>query len=164
MKISNGGDCDVFVLIPTWNQIFIRLRKRNFNKTLFWDMKPKIVLCDDAKVSKFNLSQAISFWNRAGYGVSTEIIEKECESDHLLGEIRITSQRDLDLQIYYGFTERKISEGILFAATIKIEDASSNNLKLVIHELGHALGIEHSHFDKSHIMHPHVIVEDTRLK
>ena len=122
------------------------------------------LLCDDAKVSKFNLYQAIYFWNGAGYGVSTEIIEKECESDHLLGEIRITSQRDLDLQKYYGFTERKMSEGILFAATIKIEDVSSNSLKLMIHELGHALGIQHSHFDKSHIMHPHVMDEDTRLR
>ena len=143
---------------------FAYYQREDFTQSYYWLMRPKIVLCDDAKVSKFNLYQAIYFWNRAGYGASTEIIEKECESDHLLGEIRITSQRDLDLQKYYGFTERKISEGILYAATIKIEDASSNSLKLIIHELGHALGIEHSHFDKSHIMHPHVMEEDTRLK
>ena len=136
----------------------------DFYQALFWDMKPRIVLCDDAKVHKYDLTRAISFWNRAGYGVSTEIIEKECESDYLLGEIRVTSQRDLDLQKYYGLTERKMSEEVLFAATIKIEDASSNSLKLIIHELGHALGIEHSHFDRSHIMHPHVMEEDTRMK
>ena len=155
----------MFLLISLFStKTSFAYEREDFNQTLFWDMKSRIVLCDDAKISKFNLSQAISFWNRAGYGVSTEVIEKECESDHLLGEIRVTSQRDLDLQKYYGFTERKISEGILFAATIKIEDASSNSLKLMIHEMGHALGIEHSHFDRSHIMHPHVMDEDTRFE
>ena len=105
---------------------FAYYQREDFSQKYYWLTRPRIVLCDDAKVSKFDLSSAISFWNRTGYGVSTEIIEKECESDHLLGEIRITSQRDLDLQKYYGFTERKISEEVLFAATIKIEDASSN--------------------------------------
>ena len=143
---------------------FAYYQREDFSQRYYWLMRPDIVLCDDAKVHKVDLSRAISFWNRAGYGVSTEIIEKECESDYLHGEIRVTSQRNLDLQRYYGLTERKISEGILYAATIKIEDASSNSLKLIIHELGHALGIQHSHHDRSHIMHPHVMDEDTRMK
>ena len=143
---------------------FAYYQREDFSQKYYWLTRPDIVLCDDAKVSKFSLYEAIFFWNRVGYGVSTEIIEKECKSDYLHGEIRVTSQRDLDLQKYYGFTERKISEGILFAATIKIEDASANSSKLIIHELGHALGIEHSHFDRSHIMHPHVMDEDTRMK
>ena len=63
-----------------------------------------------------------------------------------------------------GVHTRKISESILYAATIKVEDASSNSVKLIIHELGHALGIEHSHHDRGHIMHPHVMDEDTRFE
>ena len=66
----------MFLLISLFSTKLHLPMKEKISIRLFWDMKPKIVLCDDAKVSKFNLSQAISFWNGAGYGVSTEIIEK----------------------------------------------------------------------------------------
>lgn len=156
----------MFLLLFLFNakSSFAYYQREDFHQKYYWLTRPNIVLCDDAKVSKFNLSQAIFFWNRVGYGVSTEIVEKTCLSDYAHGEIRVTSQRDLDLQKYYGFTERKISESILYAATIKVEDASSNSVKLIIHELGHALGIEHSHHDRGHIMHPHVMDEDTRFE
>ena len=153
--------CLLFSLLGS--KLSFAYNKEDFHQKYFWETEAKIVLCDDAKITKLKLLKAIWFWNKVGFEVSANIVEKKCESEHQLGEIRVTNQRDLDLQKYYGFTERKMLDTTLLAATIKIADASSDNLKLIIHELGHALGIQHTHFDKSHIMNPYVMEEDTRF-
>ena len=80
----------------------------------------------------------------------------------------MTGQRDLDTVRYYAITDRnyyydKNEEKIfLLSANIKFESESANNLKLLIHEMGHALGIEHEKSDKSHIMHHQVVDQKTR--
>ena len=134
----------------------------DFHFTHVWKTQPQIVLCDDAKITKWSVISAIAFWNNVGIDVKPDIVQKACHSNFSEGEIQITAQRDLDLIKYYGYTERNYKGKILNAATIKIEDASSQNLELLVHELGHALGIGHEKDDLSHIMHTHLVDNDTR--
>lgn len=136
----------------------------DFNFAYFWSKKPQIVLCDDAKVTKKNLEHAISFWKHVGLDINTDIVEKTCTTEFAEGEIRITHQRDLHLEKYYGYTEMEIDGIVLHAALITIEDAFHRDLQLLVHELGHAFGIDHEIVDHSHIMHTLVMEEDTRWR
>ena len=40
---------------------------------------------------------------------------------------------------------------------IEINPEYSNNKKLLIHELGHAIGVLHTSYDETHVMHKHVV-------
>lgn len=136
----------------------------DFKHRYIWDTKPQIVLCDDAKVDKAIVEQAMTFWKDQLFGMHEKIISKPCNQTYHKGEIRIAGQRDLDTNKYYAFTLRDISPVEISAATILIEDAQLDNLELIIHELGHALGVNHADdHDTSHIMHKHVVDNPTRL-
>ena len=122
-----------------------------------WKTKPQVVLCDDAKVSKLNLEKAMKYWKSHTIDMHDTLIIKKCKKSHRKGEIRFTNQRDLDTSIYYGFTSRDTDfyTDEIKAATVMIEDNESSNIVLITHELGHALGLNHSGKDQSHIMHKH---------
>ena len=137
----------------------------DFNHRYFWKTKPQIVLCDDAKIDIELVKVAINFWKHNDFLMNDQLIVKSCEKTHKKGEIRITNQRDLDTEKYYAYTSRDINfdTNEISSATILTSDNESQNLKLLIHEMGHALGINHSNHDRSHIMHKHVVDEETRL-
>jgi hypothetical protein len=150
----------LFLLLTNLAYSYTRL---DFNHRYVWDSKPQVVLCDDAKAKKEDVELAMKFWKQNMFGMHDKIVSKPCKKTHRKGEIRITGQRDLDTKKYYAFTMRDTSSIEISAATILIEDTQSNNLKLIIHELGHALGVNHTDSDDSHIMHKHVVDNHTRL-
>jgi len=143
--------------------------KFEFDTIAIWENKPTVVLCHDSLVDEENLDSALNFWNNLGFKSSEKIEKKYC-GDKLLvqNEIRITSSRDLDTVRYYGLTDReyytinKTTAGMR-SASIKLDAKYANNIELLIHEIGHALGIEHSKEDHSHIMHPELMNNNTRM-
>ena len=137
-----------------------------YNKKYNWTTKPQIVLCDDAKVSKKDVQLAMEFWKDNSLDMRNNLIVKPCEKTHRKGEIRVTHQRDLDTKSYYAFTIRDIDyiEDEMKSATILIEDTQSNNIALIVHELGHALGLNHTKGDVNHIMHKHFNMDDSRFR
>ena len=137
----------------------------DFNHRYFWKTNPQVVLCEDAKVNRDLVETAMRFWQSNSFTMRDDLIVKSCEKSHKKGEVRITHQRDLNIKKYYAYTIRDLDTDTneISAATILIDDLESKNLELLIHEMGHALGINHSNYDKSHIMHKHVVDEHTRL-
>ena len=104
-------------------------------RLFFWDMKPKIVLCDDAKVSKFNLSQVISFWNRAGYGSFNRDYRKECNLITYSAKFVSRAKGIWIYKILWVYRTKNVRRDS-FCSHDKIEDVSSNSLKCD-HGLGH---------------------------
>ena len=160
----NKNKEDVMNILFLLSSLAYSYSRTDFKHRYIWDTKPRVVLCDDAKVEKADIERAMAFWKDQMFGMHEKIISKPCKKTHRKGEIRITGQRDLDTNKYYAFTLRDISPMEISAATILIEDAQADNLELIIHELGHALGLNHSDdHDVSHIMHRHVVDNPTRL-
>jgi predicted Zn-dependent protease len=143
--------------------------KSDFHHIGYWESPPDIIICEDAKVDITIIKSSIEFWKKIGYNLNSDPKKKQCGNNiHTPGEIRITGQRNLDTVRYYAMTDRnyyeKNSNSFMLSANIKIGNDSDNNLELLIHELGHAIGIDHETHDKSHIMHHRVIELQTRYK
>lgn len=141
--------------------------KSDFHHIGYWESPPDIIICEDAKVEITTVSSAIRFWKNIGYELDDEPKKELCGNNiHVPGEIRIVGQRNLDDARYYAMTDRnyyeKNNKFYMLSANIKVGKNDYRNLELIIHELGHALGIDHEVHDQSHIMHHLVIESKTR--
>jgi hypothetical protein len=78
--------------------------------------------------------------------------------------IMITKHKNFDIKKYYAMTflDKWNGQGIL-GARIEIDPVEHDNVILMIHELGHALGIGHEEKDIYHIMYPKVLSTPTKI-
>ena len=129
----------------------------NVNRT--WASPPDIIICKAAKTTKETIIKAIEYWK--GYGlkvgtISSNANDIECTSTHPFkrGYILFTGSQGLDTQKYYGnpqpWYHRESKK--MTSASIQIQDEYADNVRLVTHELGHALGLLHVD-DKTSVMY-----------
>ena len=129
----------------------------------YWLSAPIIKICPGAGISKSRVKTALRYWEDLGYEFG-EIIEPGytgigCEA--LAGEIafRLPTQSELSQAVsnsrlgvaatqIHRPTQQILASDIYFQTTV-----ASHQLKIVEHEIGHALGWEHHNFS-NHIMHP----------
>lgn len=138
----------------------------SFNKRVEWIgvTTLKIVICDRSKVSKQRVVESIQFWDTfyPDYsGVQFEEQTCDIKTSFIDGTIVITNDMDFHTEDYYAMTFYKFhdndsNKGIQ-AVRIEINPEYASNKKLLIHELGHAIGILHTSYDKTHVMHEHVV-------
>ena len=144
------------------------------DETWHKDFQPTFVFCiNKSKTSLLVYKEAIQYWKSKGYviGTSDKIKIEYCENSHDdLGKIRLAGEEGLE-DGYFGVTNRQLIDVTMVngdvethvgSAYIRIEKEYSNDLNMVIHELGHALGINHKH-EKNSVMNAHHVYEDTQL-
>jgi predicted Zn-dependent protease len=139
----------------------------SFDKRVDWvDRKtsPKIIICEGSQVSKVTILKSIQFWNMYFEEYSnTDIEERSCDStiDFIDGSIFITKEISFNTEDYYAMTHYKFkgndSMNGIEAVRIEINPSYAQNDKLIIHELGHAIGVLHTSYDETHVMHTHVV-------
>ena len=123
-----------------------------------------IVICNRSKVAKQNVVESIQFWDTfyPDYsGVKFEERACDIETNFIDKTIVITDNRDFNTEDYYAVTFYKFhdkdSDNGIQAVRIEINPEYANNKKLLIHELGHAIGVLHTSYDKTHVMHKLVV-------
>jgi hypothetical protein len=119
--------------------------------------QPKIIICNDSKTKTSTVKSAVKYWEAHGFNIDGISHDKNnvCHNKYYEGYIMIGGERDLNLKKYYGITDpwyRK-STGNIVSATIKINNRLANNKKLITHEIGHALGLNHNCSSKNNVMH-----------
>jgi len=137
-------------------------------------LPPKFIWCFNKSKTDIRVyKQAIKYWKDKGYlkGVSSKISIENCENDpDDLGKIRLAGEEGID-EGHYGVTTRQLIKvervsgevgTYVGSAYIRIEREHSNNLKLIIHELGHAIGLNHKK-EKTSIMYRYFMNEETKL-
>jgi len=126
-----------------------------------WKNIPVITIC--ANESKTNVSvikNAKKYWESKGYTIGN-IIKKDCDNEiYPYGEIRFVGERTLDINSYFGMTNRGYADGNIVSGHIQLSNQDANNVELVTHELGHALGIQHND-NKNDLMYEYHMYENT---
>ena len=129
-----------------------------------WDYKEvKVTVCADADFSKSEVESAISFWKKEKHpghkNLSSHVTmakkgDKYCTQGWKYGHILIAGPRDMDTEVYNGrcFYWYNHSNDNLVSAFIKIDDASYKKNNILIHEIGHSIGLDHDYNDEENVM------------
>ena len=124
-----------------------------------WGTTPNILICKASQTAKETIEEAAKYWQRHGFKVGTISSgndEQACQMTEPLkrGYIIFMGSKGLDTKRHYAITQpwyRKSTQKMV-SASIRVQEEYSNNLKLITHELGHALGLLHVD-DKNSVMY-----------
>ncbi len=119
-------------------------------QTAKWKFKPDIVICEGSSVKAENVKAATKFWEAKGHEFGSIKHVEDC-IDYHSGYILFVDARNID-DAYAGTCELFDYDGSILSAYIEIWDGARNNLQVITHELGHALGYDHHH-SKGNIMY-----------
>jgi hypothetical protein len=133
---------------PTNAGNFKSLEKRKWLKVM-----PRVLVCQDSIDMKLAI-EAVNFWKKQGYQLKDPTERKNCKTTVEIDTIKFIRQLPSHniLINQNGITNRKFDGNRMFGANIIIKTRLNDKLELIKHELGHALGLEHSS-NTSHVMY-----------
>jgi len=156
----------MFILAMILNSLASTYNHQTFDKRIGWKNKsPKqIIICDNSKVEVSHIKKAIKFWNDHYDELKTVEIKKDtCEdiSNYSKGNIVIMKNKSFSVKQYYAMTYYDFAKPYMYqqidSVRIEVNTAYANNEKMIIHEIGHSIGVLHTNYDETHIMHMHVV-------
>jgi hypothetical protein len=137
------------------NVNFTQAGRRNVNILGFWITPPNILICDNI-ITEAKVTSALNFWQRIGYSFGTitngDILE--CLNTEY-NEIKIMLPMNIDMEDNLAVTQifRNSLTAENLYAIISIYPVTVNNRLILEHEIGHALGWQHSN-QRGHVMYP----------
>jgi len=121
-----------------------------------WPFIPDIIICDEMRISRTRIEQALKFWENLGYKFG-EIITMNCPAnEQFLGSIYIMppqhgydfamlSNTHTAYALFQGGTKK------IVGAWIEMPSPNINRERILEHEIGHTLGFQHT-VEKYHMM------------
>lgn len=134
---------------------FTQVGRRDIDILGFWTTPPDILICDSI-TTEVKIANALRFWQKIGYSfgtISTGDILTCLNVEY--GKIKIMLPTNIDMKDNLATTQifRNSLTAENLYAVISIYPHTVNNRLVLEHEIGHALGWQHSN-QRGHIMHP----------
>tara|TARA_Y100001973_G_scaffold106311_1_gene183404 strand:+ start:139 stop:618 length:480 start_codon:yes stop_codon:yes gene_type:complete len=109
------------------------------------DETPQIIICDNS-VDFSIVVKSVEFWRKHGFKMSNPQKRNNCKSNILKNHIKFIKNTDNSnlKENENGATDRLFTKTKMYGANITIRDTLRDQQALVTHELGHALGLNHS--------------------
>ena len=124
-----------------------------------WQFSPQVVVCERSELKKKNVTSAVGYWERLGYKFEPIIFASDdnpsCVNGPRFGEIVM----DMPSQEFdftnLGQTKTYINGelSLIIKARIEIQRAALTKERVLEHEIGHALGWQHTR-RSYHMMNP----------
>ena len=110
-----------------------------------WNTLPAVFVCENSGIQKEKVKQAIDFWNSKGYRLKEDPVYKRCDGETKYGQITIdTFKQGENLENKNGNASLYSFSGTknYYCVEIKLNKNLANELELIKHELGHAIGLD----------------------
>lgn len=121
-----------------------------------WEEAPFIVICPNSKVDSHRVSIAIDWWTKRGYEIAGYHHDEDnviCSQGRFVEGIIFIRDKKYIKENVLAETARFMMAFDVVSAEINMPDSNRYLIRLLEHEIGHALGFGHVE-EQGHIMHP----------
>ena len=121
-----------------------------------WQKAPDIIICAQLDLPQQNVSQSLTLWKELGYSFSIVYWNyegSECQKGYIDNAIIIAPKLSRRGPQAHTYSRVSQTHKRMLAARIEITLENTHKKRILIHELGHALGWSHNEM-RGHIMHP----------
>ena len=127
-----------------------------------WRKDPRVIYCKDSGVSLDHVKDAMEYWQKKGFNTGELTIKDACDINYQYSYIKIVKPSTVNGDIHYAHTDMQISSNRIDYAVIQVSSEGSRYYETILHEMGHALGIDHVS-DSSDIMYRYHLDSWTNL-
>ena len=121
-----------------------------------WKHPPRIVVCASLPLEPERILHSFGWWVERGYDFSQVELDYdgfECMEHYIPGAIMITRRYRDDRRVAETYTRMAVQSKTLLAARIELSTKAYRRERVLIHEIGHALGWTHTS-KVGHLMNP----------
>ena len=111
----------------------------------YWTVKPSVFVCSGTNININLVQEAIKFWIDNGFNVNPKPSYKDCNTPISFGQITIDYFKKGDNPNNSNGRSREYTyagQHALLEVEIAIKASLENEIDLLKHELGHALGLD----------------------
>jgi hypothetical protein len=128
-----------------------------------WYLKPTISICQGSHVKIEDVEKAVHYWQDRGFSLGNIVQKDNCTQKYPYGFIQFNDPKDdVDTDRSFGHSQIEQEGKRIHSVSIQISDEGAKYYEVVVHELGHALGIKHIE-DRTDIMYIYHVSAYTKM-
>jgi len=128
-----------------------------------WYFTPDVSICENSHVKIEDVQMAVQYWKEKGYELGHVIKKENCTKKYPHGLIQFNDPKgEVDTVRTFGHSQLSQQGDRITSVSIQISSEGAAYYEVIVHELGHALGIDHVD-DRTDIMYINHVSAYTKM-